>query len=170
MFRKLRGDGGVSLTELSVALFVSSIVVAGAVTWAVATLNQDRANQDASATIDELRYAKSQLMRELRFASDVYAPSPGDDYIEFWLDDGDDVLTAGAGEVIRYEIMPDGTFVRSTDDIAAPTKLIATGLQAFESSFTVTGSTVDIVLTIDFDPTDSYKARSLETSITARSK
>jgi prepilin-type N-terminal cleavage/methylation domain-containing protein len=168
--RLCRSEDGVTLTELAVALFISAIVVAGATVWAVATLNQDRANQDATATIDELRYAKSQLMRELRFASEVYPPSPGDDYIEFWLDDGDDVLTAGIGEVIRYEIMSDGTFVRTTDDASAPSKLIATALQPADSSFTVTGKSVDILLTVDFDPTDSYQARSLETTITARNK
>lgn len=163
-------DSGLSITELSVALFVSSIVVAGTITWAVATLNQDRANQDAAATIDELRYAKSQLMRELRFATDVYPPTPDDNHIEFWLDDGDDVLTPGNGELIRYEIRGDGTFVRFSDDPTEPEKLIATGLRIADSSFTVNGKTVDIVLTIDFDPTDSFQARSLETSITARNK
>lgn len=166
--RLFRSERGVSITELAVALFVSSIVVAGAVVWATAALRTDQANKDATATVDELRYAKSQLIRELRFASDVYPPSPGNDYVEFWLDDGDNVLTTGVGELVKYEIQSDGRFLRTTDDPAGVAKLVATGLRPLESSFTVTGKTVDIVLTIDFDPTDSYQARSLETSITAR--
>ncbi len=166
MFRKLKRDDGITITELATALFVSSLIVAGAMTWATATLRTQARNQDAVATVDELRFAKSQLTRELRFAAEVIPPSSGDDSISMWLDDGDEIKAVG--EIVTYEVMADRTLARYTDDTLQPTKIIAQGLVAAETSFTVASSTIDITLSIDLDPTDEYQSRQVTTSISAR--
>lgn len=166
IWRFLRDERGVSLTELAVAMVVTSIVMAGVMVWATATLREQQRNSDAVATVDELRFAKSQLTRELRFASELIPPASGDDAISLWLDDGNEVKDVG--EIVTYEVMADRSFARYTDDTSQPTKTIAQGLVAAETSFVVTDNTVAVTLSIDLDPTDDFPSRQVTTSISAR--
>jgi type II secretory pathway pseudopilin PulG len=164
--RLIHRDDGISLTELAVAMIVVSIVLAGMLTWTIATLREQERNRDAVATVDELRFAKSQLTREIRYASQLIPPAMGDDAISLWLDDGDGEVEVG--EMVTYEVLADRSLVRYTDDASQPTKTIAQGLVADDTAFVVADSTVDITLTIDLDPTDNFPSRELATSISTR--
>lgn len=166
MIRQLRfHEDGITLTELLIAMLVAAVVSAAMVTWTGAVLRSDRANRTAVETIDELRFAKTQLVTELRYARDVYPPGSGDDSVSFWLDDGDD--TKESGEEITYEIVG-GVLQRSTDDTADPVSVVAEGLMAAESAFVITGSSVDITLGIDLDTSDPSPTRTIHTTVNIR--
>jgi len=172
MIRQLaRSEEGITLTELLVAMVVATIVTAASIAWVGAVLRSDRNNQQTIETIDELRFAKTQLVRELRFAEEIYPPGAGDDSISFYIDldgSGESAPIPGEGEVITYEITAGGIFERSTDDPADPVVTIAEGLVAVDSSMVVSGTSVDIVLAIDLDTSDSLPAHTIHTTIAAR--
>ena len=134
-------------------------------------LRADRNNQQTIETIDELRFAKSQLVRELRFAEEIYPPGAGDDSISFYVDldgSGESAPTPGEGEVITYEITAGGILERSTDSTADPVAIIAEGLLPVDSAMVVSGTSVAITLAIDLDTSDSLPAHTIHTTISAR--
>lgn len=166
MRRLLADDRGITLTEMVVAMMVSAIVMTATVVWLSAVLRTDEAQADRLDSIEELRKAKGQITRELRFAKEVIDPPATDDAITFWLDGGTKDLKE-PGEMITYILVGDELH-RITDAVPPETHIIATGLQASGTSMVLTDDTVDLTFTVDLDPGDDLPSRSIQTSITAR--
>lgn len=156
--KRLASENGISITELMIALVVTTLVTAAVVTWTGAVLRSDRQNQQALETIDELRYAKSRLVSELRFATAIIPPASGNDKISFKQNT----------TTITYEILPSGVLRRTTDKPGDAAIEVAHGLVPSLSALVVSGTTVDITLAVDFDTTDSIDARTIHTTVKAR--
>jgi prepilin-type N-terminal cleavage/methylation domain-containing protein len=165
-----RDDRGVTLTELAVASFVAAIVTAAAVVWAVQIGNADERHRQALEIVDELRWAKTELVSELRFAEDIFPPSSGDDEISMYIElNGIDGLQPGIGERVTYEILSNGDLQRSTDDATANAALMARDLIPSASSMVIVGTnTVEIEFVVDTDSGDSVEERTIKTTVKVR--
>ena len=170
--KRLRSDSGLTLTELAVAMFVASIVAAGAIVWAMAVRSADERNQNALEIMDQLRYAKTELVTELRFADDVIPPSSGDDEITMYIEsNGTDGLQTGVGELVTYRILGDGVLQRSTDASGDPNVVMARYLIPASSSIVLVGQNqVDIHFVVDTDGGDEVSAREINTKVIVRKR
>lgn len=166
--RIARDDRGVvGLAELMVASVIAVIVAAFMVTWAITVTRAATANEVILSTIDELRLAKGQIIKEARFADALYPPGAGDDSFSLWVD-SDGSGDAQFGETVTYTIGSDGVLTRTTDDATEPPRLVARGVIAAESAFVVAGRSLDLTLSIDLDPTDNLSSREIHSTVTAR--
>ncbi len=163
-----RDQRGLTLVELMVAMFIAAVVTAGMVTWMIAVVRADRAQEARLEVIDALRAAKSRIVKEVRFATEIYPPGSGDDSFSFWVDEDRSGGAPDVGELVTYEILGDGTLQRSTDDSSDPAAMVARGVIAADSEFAVADNTLTLTLAIDLDPSDSVKARSVQTTVEAR--
>ena len=170
--RLFKSDSGVTLTELAVASFVAAVVTAGAITWAVAVNNVDQRNEEALKIVDELRWAKTELVSELRFAEDIFPPASGDKDISLYVEsNGTDGMQAGVGELVTYTILSDGRLERSTDDPGADARIFTRHLIYADSSITINGTnTVTLEFVADADLGDSVDARTIRTTVKVRKK
>ena len=168
--RRLNSESGLTLTELAVAMFVASIVAAGAIVWAMAVRSADIRNQEALEIMDQLRYAKTELVAELRFADDVFDPGAGDDDITMYIEsNGSEDFQPGVGELIGYRILSDGTLERYTDDVTAQPKVMARYLIPGASSMVLVGENqVDIHFVVDTDSGDVVSPREIKTKVNVR--
>jgi len=151
-------------------MFVASIVAAGAIVWAMAVRSAGIRNQNALEIMDQLRFAKTELVAELRFADDVIDPGAGDDSMSMYIEsNGTEDFQPGVGELITYTIQSDGTLTRSTDDAAAPTKVMARYLVPASSSMVLVGDNqVDIHFVVDTDASDVVSEREIKTKVIVR--
>lgn len=170
MRNRLRNDQGITITELAVALFVSSIIATGAITWAIAVNNADVRNREALEIVDELRWAKTEIVKELRFAFAVFPPSVGDDEISMHVDvNGDSEFQPDIGELVTYRITPGGVLERSSDLSGDPVATMARSLLPAQSSITLVGTNqVVIEFVADTDASDNVSARTIKTTVNVR--
>lgn len=170
MWHRLTEDRGLTLTELMVAMFISAIVTAGAVTWAVTVNRADERNRETVRIVDELRWAKTELVNELRFADEVFPPSSGDDEISMFIDgNANEALDPGVGELVTYRILANGILQRFTDDPADPTSVMANHLLPAASSILIVDTDkVEINFVVDTDLGDNVNQRTIRTSVKVR--
>ena len=168
--KRLNSESGLTLTELAVAMFVASIVAAGAIVWAMAVRSADIRNQDALEIMEQLRFAKTELVAELRFADDVIDPGAGDDAMSMYIEsNGTEDFQPGVGELITYTIQSDGTLMRVTDDATPQSKVMARYLIPGASSIVLVGENqVDIHFVVDTDTGDEVSPREIKTKVNVR--
>ncbi|MBT8213064.1 MAG: prepilin-type N-terminal cleavage/methylation domain-containing protein [Acidimicrobiia bacterium] len=98
-------DDGITLVELMVAAFIATVTMAVLVSWLTVVDRADKMQEADFETMNELRFAKAELVKELRFADDVLSPTETNK-ITVWIDlDG----SRGGGpdtqgEVVTFEI------------------------------------------------------------------
>jgi hypothetical protein len=170
MFVRISRDdrGAIGLAELMVASVIAAIVAGAMVTWAVTVTKAASVNDVILSTIDELRLAKGQIIKEARFADELYPPTVGDDSFSLWTDADGSGDALPVGETVTYTIGADGVLMRTSDDPAESPRLIAHGVIAAESAFVVSGQSLDLTLSIDLDVTDNLSSREIQSSVTAR--
>lgn len=168
----LHSDRGITLTELLVAMVVAALITGGVLTWTSAVTRADQRSKDTLEIIDQLRWAKTRLVAELRFAEDVFPPGSGDDEISMYVEsNGTDGMQAGVGELVTYEILGSGILQRTSDDPAEdPINFAEHVLPASSSMVMVGGDTVEIEFVVDTDLTDEVNQRMIKTSVKVRNK
>jgi len=168
----LHSDRGITLTELLVAMIVAALVTGGVLTWTTAVTRADKRSQDTLEIIDQLRWAKTELVAELRFAEDVFPPGAGDDEISMYLEsNGTEGMQAGVGELVTYKVLGSGVLQRTTDDPATVAFTMAEHLIPASSSIVIVGGdTVEIEFVADTDPGDEVNERTIRTSVRVRNK
>ena len=136
-FRALRrGDDGISLVELLVAMFIVTIILVIVYGAAVVVMKTERYTGNDSQALGELRTAADRFSKELREGKRVYLGS-STTVIKFWVDSNRDNVQ-DAKERITWEIRDDGggkaKLVRYTDE--APSQVVpVASLFSFNSSF-----------------------------------
>ncbi len=70
-YRGPSDDRGVTLVELMVASFGSLIIGAVMLSWLINVSQADEYEQQASIALEEMRTAKSRLVKDIRFADDL---------------------------------------------------------------------------------------------------
>ena len=167
---RLRGERGLSLLELTVAAAVSALVLAIVVTWIIAVTRVDLDQEADFEGLNELRFAKSQMTKELRFATQSMTAS-NPDSIEVWIDLDDSGGTGpdSPGEHVIWRILS-GDLVRYTDNNLATSVIWVEGLDLANSSLTQTGNVVDIELSVSVEQgaTKVLKLRTIKTRVTLR--
>lgn len=163
-------ESGMSMLELMVAAAVAVIAVIIVVTWLIAATRVDL-DQDADFQgLNELRFAKSQMTKELRFAT-ASMPASNPDSIEVWidLDDSGGGGPDGAGEHVIWRIMS-GDLIRYTDDDLATAVTWVEDLDTSASSLTLNGSVVEIELSLNVEQgaTDVLESRTIKTRVALR--
>ncbi len=160
------GDRGMSLVELMVGSLVALIVVGIVIAYVIGAARIDRAQEADLDAMDEMQFARAQLVKELRFARSV--ASPATNQITAWVDNdgsggsgpdapGEDVTWAIVGdELVRYED-GDTSISRTWAGDLAPS-----------STLTLAGTSVSIVLVSDVDRGFTTAERTLRGSVTVR--
>lgn len=150
--RRFRTDQrGMTLTELAVAGLITAIVGLLIVAGIQTGMRSANLHRDDDRAVQDLRYAKDILTRELRMAADA---EEGGSWLTFTVD----------GEDIEWRITSTGELTRSVDS-GAPAVVII-GLSVDESSFAISGNTVTVKLVTEVPTSDG--TRSLETQIFLR--
>ncbi|MFQ5553932.1 MAG: PilW family protein [Acidimicrobiia bacterium] len=163
-------EDGLTILELMVAAAVSMISIAIVTTWMIAATRVD-IDQDADFDgLNELRLAKAQMVREIRFATGSVATSTPDS-IEVWVDlDGSGGAGPdSAGEHVIWRIIV-GDLVRLEDDDMDTAVTWVEDLDTSNSSLTLTGSVVDIELSlvIEQGASDILESRTIKTRVELR--
>ncbi len=159
-----------SMLELMVAAAVAVIAVIIVVTWLIAATRVDL-DQDADFEgLNELRFAKSQMTKELRFATgSLTASNP--DSIEVWidLDDSGGSAPDSAGEHVIWRIMS-GDLIRYVDDDLTTAVTWVEDLDTSASSLTLNGNVVEIELSLNVEQgaTDVLESRTIKTRVALR--
>ena len=166
LLRQLRNDErGISLPELLVATLVTSLTLVVLVTWVQAVGNVNAFQQADFEALNEIRFAKSEMVKELRFADDLLASGP--DLVSIWVDVDDSGANDLPEETISWEIVGD-TLIRyiNNDVLTAAVKIDV--LDGAASDITVTGSNVQMVFVADIDATAGPDARTVQTDVELR--
>lgn len=167
-----RDQGGTSVVELTVAMFVLGVVgVVIASLLAVAQRTEATTGRD-SQSLAELRTATSRLVLEMRQARTIYAGSTAR-RVRFWVDvDRDN--QQDLAERITWEIVSSGNtaeLVRTTD-ASGPSQTHATGLvpaDAFQYSPAAPNTTyVVVTLSVDIAPNLAPSERTHRTTVRLR--
>ena len=142
-----RGEAGVTLVELGVALSITALLSTLMVTWFAAGVGSENSHSSYDAALNDLRTVSDRMSREVRAAGTLSAIAA--DSLTFWLDldrDG----TEDEGETITWTISG-RAMLRGTDALEEPA-VIATNLaetSAFlydaEDPALVTRVTLDLV-------------------------
>ena len=175
----VRRDSGVSLTELMITMVIVAILGSIMVSWIVGLGNANKITTETQLVLDDMRFAKSQLVKEIRFADGVIAGSSDAHTLTLWLDDPavgvQGSVDASIGEVVTWEIHSDGRLSRDTDLPAQTPEdraayLVYDGAAAAGSSFFTYPSsiTVEIELVADVDGSSGPSARTVRTEVHLR--
>lgn len=160
---------GMSLIELMVGAAVAAIAIAIVFAWLVTATRVDLDQEADFDGLNELRFAKSSMTKELRFADgSLTAANP--DSIEVWLDEDDNGTGPdSAGEQVIWRIY-DGDLIRYVDDDLSTAVVYVSDLDTTNSSLTLTGNVADIVLSLNVEQgaTAVLSSRTIETSVTLR--
>ena len=169
MSRLRPDDSGMSLIELMVGMAVASIAIAVVFAWLVAATRVDL-DQDADFEgLNELRFAKAQMTKELRFADGSLTASNSES-IEVWIDvDGNGTGPDSTGEQVIWRIH-NGDLIRYTDDDLGTAVTWVSDLDTADSSLNLNGNVAEIVLTLSVEQgaTAVLSDRTIETSVTLR--
>lgn len=163
----MTGDRGMSLVELMVGSMVALIVVGIVLAYVIGAARIDRAQEADLDALDEMQFARAQLVKELRFARSVTAPATNE--VNVWIDnDGSGGSGPDApGEDVTWAIIGDA-LVRYEDGDTAISRTWADGLDATSSALTLSGTSVSIVLVADVDRGFTTAERTLRGSVTVR--
>jgi type II secretory pathway pseudopilin PulG len=165
-----RGEAGITLVELMVALMVTALLGAMVATWMTSVVRAVNLHRADDIAVQDLREAKDLLTRELRIASGVSAISSTS--MTFWVDT-DFSGTPDQGETVTWSIEPDGTLVRWTDAGGQASALvILEHVVLAESTFEFdTGEASEVRrvgVTLVVTAGDADRTRSLSTEIFVR--
>lgn len=170
MLRSLRtGQSGVSMIELMIASFVAMVALIVVIVWVTAATRVDLDQEADFEALNELRFAKSQMSKELRFADGVLTASNADS-VEVWVDvDGNGSGPDSTGEQVIWRIFGD-TLIRYVDDDLGTAVTWAEGLDTTNSSLAMNGNTAEIELTIAVDQGagGNPQERTIKTQVTVR--
>ena len=163
------GESGLSLIELMVGMAVASIAVAVVFAWLIAATRVDLDQEADFEGLNELRFAKSQMTKELRFADGTLTAGNADS-IEVWVDvDGNGTGPDSTGEQVIWRIL-DGDLIRYTDDDLGTSVTWVTNLDTSNSSLNLNGNVAEIELTVNVPQGASaaLSGRTIQTSVTIR--
>ena len=162
-------ESGLSLIELMVGMAVASIAVAVVFAWLIAATRVDLDQEADFEGLNELRFAKSQMTKELRFADGTLTAGNADS-IEVWVDvDGNGTGPDSTGEQVIWRIL-DGDLIRYTDDDLGTSVTWVTNLDTSNSSLNLNGNVAEIELTVNVPQgaSASLSGRTIQTSVTIR--
>lgn len=128
---RIVGDRGAGIVELSVAMLVSTLVVAMVVTWAGAVISTETHHSSDDEAVQALRIAKEDMGKDIRRAEALTVA--GDRYLTLWIDldrDG----TEDSGEAITWMISGSGSLLRAASD--GTSRVEAEGIVYEASGFT----------------------------------
>ncbi|MEX0825190.1 MAG: hypothetical protein WD184_00290 [Acidimicrobiia bacterium] len=156
-----RADAGVSIVELGISMFITSLLAVGLVTWIASGAESVLVHESDDIAVQDLRVTKEVMSRELRRAAGLVGAESNS--VTVWLDDDAD-LVVDAGEHVTWTFGSGGSLVRSTDD--GESILIMDGLVVSESGFAFDDVDVDditlIRLTLVAHVDDSQRTISTE--------
>lgn len=155
--RLVHDQRGITLPELLVALVISSIVGALAITVFVTANRADVYSQQDTAALDELRFATELITKEVRQARLVYADST-DTYLHVWIDFNID-NQQDLNERVIWEVRTvggDTDLIRYSEDPNDPITLVAEGMQpvaafGYDPALPGIPRTITIQLTVDMN-------------------
>jgi type II secretory pathway pseudopilin PulG len=98
-------EDGITLVEMMVAAFIATVTLAVLVSWLTVIDRADRMQEADFETMNELRFTKAEMVKELRFAYNVLEPTETNK-ITVWLDHNGTrgVAPDAPGEVVTWEI------------------------------------------------------------------
>ncbi len=165
---RLRGEDGVSLTELMVSTLVSVLTLAILLSWVSVMDRQEGFQADDFEALNEIRFAKAEMVKEFRFADGILTLTG--DVAEVWVDHDLDgtIGTGGSGERVTWAITPTGTLVRFEDGDASGAVVKAEHIMTAESSFAQNGDIIHITLVADVDMSGGPSARTISTQVAVR--
>lgn len=169
------GDDGVTLVELTVAFFMLSIIAAVMINWMIQVSQADEFEQQSAVALEEMRYAKSQLTKELRFAESIDVASSDAHAVKVWVDEDGDA-SAQPAELVTWWFAADGTLMRDTDSALDVPERRASNLvydaaaAAGSSRFSYDAAyeVVTIELVSDVDTATGPEAKSIHTEVHLR--
>jgi hypothetical protein len=165
--RIVGGERGISLAELLMGASIAVATLALVVTWISTTSGVDM-NQEADFdALNELRFAKSQIERELRFADGLLTAASSNS-VEVWIDlDGNGAGPDSAGERVTWSIVS-SQLQRYVDGASASAQILLDDVDEAASELSVAGSTVTITLTVGVDQGRTTSTRTLKTRVNVR--
>ena len=170
MKRLLRTEGGVSLIELAIAMFVSALMASLMLSWIFSIAAVDDLHLADDQAVQDLRLAKDEITRELRRATAVLAAETNS--FTIWID-GDHDEVQLPEELVTWEIDPGGELIRTLGDGSSVVRLFS--LSTADSGFVYDDvslaaiRSVEITLTVLVDaPRGEDGVRSLTTEISLR--
>lgn len=125
-----RADAGVSIVELGISMFITSLLAVGLVTWIASGAESVLVHEADDGAVQDLRATKELMSRELRRAAGLVGAESSS--VTVWLDDDAD-LVVDAGEYVTWAIGSGGSLIRSTD--GGESVVIMDGLVVAESGF-----------------------------------
>ena len=166
LLHQLRSDDrGISLPELLVSTLVTSLTLVVLVTWVQAVGNVNAFQEADFDALNEIRFAKSEMVKELRFADDLLASGP--DLVSIWVDLDDSGANDLPEETITWEIAGD-TLIRYTNNDLLTAVVKVDVLDGASSGITVTGTSVEMVFVADINATSGPDARTVQTEVELR--
>ncbi len=167
MLRRIRrSESGLTIVELSVAMFGLAFVSAIMLSWFVGANSVDQLHRDDDEVVQELRVSKELLTKDLRRARNVTVAEKQS--ITLWLDlDHNDFV--GDGELVTWAIADSGELVRSTDTASGVTHATAVDVNA--SVFEYDAESPLLVRRVGFElvaQVDEGDTRSISTEVFMR--
>ncbi len=143
--RRIRGEDGLTLVEMSVASFIGALLSVLMISWVFTVYSTDDLHRTDDEAMQDLRFAKDEMARDLRSG---VVTALGDQSVTLWLDwDHDDVVATG--ESVTWRIETSGELVRHVEGIDP--EVILTGLDTEVSGFTFDSSDPGAVRNVGFD-------------------
>ncbi|NNF70389.1 MAG: hypothetical protein HKN01_11520 [Acidimicrobiia bacterium] len=170
---RLRRDEGITLVEMMVAAFIATVTLAVLVSWLTVIDRADRAQESDFETLNDLRFAKAEMVKELRFAGDVMSPTETDK-VTVWVDldgsrgGGPD----GPGELVTWEITG-AQLVRyeytnnDVDDLPLNLKVVFDQLEA-GSTLIPDADQTSVSITLIADVPGDQGLRTIKTQVSIR--
>lgn len=163
-----RDQRGLGLPELFVGLLLSVAALAAVTVWMTTTARTELFQQTDFDALNDLRFARSTMVRDLRFATEEI-PTTETDTVSVWVDhDG-----SGGGapdnpdEWITWQIS--GTsLLRYEDNDPDNGRVFVADLLPTLSELSIAGGVVTVVLTADTDQPNGPQARTIRTQVSLR--
>lgn len=177
MIHRFRADDGLTLSEVLVAMLISSLALALLAAMVSSGTRAEIFTRDDSAALDEMRITAERITKEIRQARLLYGDST--DYVaHFWVDSDLD-NQQDLDERIYWAVLDDGTgdfdLVRYTE--ANPTPLIISELAidagpvfSYDPALPDIVRTVGFAIAFDVDETKAPVAHTVESSIRLRNQ
>jgi hypothetical protein len=140
------GESGLTLTELAIAMMITSLLSAVMIVWVFAGFGSDATHSSYDAALNDLRTTTDRLSREVRTSNGITAAGVAS--LTYWLDIDRDGAT-DSGETITWAITDGGTVVRSTD--ADVEEIVATHISSAKSTFSYDSETPSEVSRVTID-------------------
>lgn len=175
---RLNGDRGLTLIELTIAFFIASLIAAVMINWLVTVGRADQYEQEAAVALEEMRFAKGLLVKELRFAESIDTAVSDEHKVVVWVDTNDnDAFDPSSGETVTWEFHADGTLTRLTDAPSATAEVKASSL-IYETTpgpdssrfwYDASNTRITLQLVADVAANDGPEAKRIRTEVHLRS-